>query len=398
MAEEKDKNSEEARDVTDGNINVTIEPDDPKNFCETLTDIRDKASNLSRMSEQGIVNEITGSAVVVRTDGQINLSASKFANIRINPNGKVTDQSLESETITNRKKFTTDEFVINEHKLNPQLWELADMRKQKLLINQNVTIGNLTMSGHVLVKVWEPNLKRYVLIRRPWRGPVFGPLMNVPEIHPALAIFDPLKLEENILALSDKGYQVNGAIKDAKSLIGKDGVDRQGSVARNTDALSGSGAGAAAQVSYDGKMVAASANAASIFKALRECGYNDIVACGIMGNLQQESGLRPDSKNKDGYTGIAQWDPVGRWPNCVNFCQAHGKDPFDVGAQISFLYYEATTTRFPEECSPRAMNAKCTDVSKAVHEWLEWFEGASGQEEGERNAYAAEFWAKFKGQ
>lgn len=409
MSEQKDtkdtkqntdqKNQEkDVKDATSGKINVSIEPDEPKNFTTSLKQIRDRADNLSRMSEQGIINEITGSAVVVRKDGQINMTPSKYASIHMNPNGRITEQAMEKETIANRQKFTVDEILVNEHKLNPQLWELADMRAQKLLINQNVIVGNLTLSGHVLVKAWEPNLKRYMLIRRPWRGPMFGPLLNVPEINTAIKVNDPLKLNEDILALSDKGYQVNGIIKDAKSLIGKEGVDRAGSVARNTDANYGSGAGVASQVSYDGKMVAASANAASIFKALRECGYNDIVACGIMGNLQQESGLRPEAKNSNGYTGIAQWDPVGRWPNCVNFCQSHGKDPFDVGAQISFLYYEATTTRYPDECSPQAMNAKCTDVSKAVHEWLKWFEGALGQEEGERNAYAAEFWAKFKGQ
>lgn len=397
-AEEKPAdNKEDVKAVDSGRINVTIEPDEPKEFNKSLKEIQDLATNLSRMSEQGIVNEITGSAVVVRTDGQINLTPSKYAALRLNPAGKVIDQSLESETISNRKKFTVDEIVINEHKLNPQLWELADMRAQKLLINQNVTVGNLTIDGHVLVKAWEPNLKRYMLIRRPWRGPMFGPLLNVPEINTALQVDDPLKVNEDILALSEKGYQVNGIIRDAKSLIGKEGQDRAGSVARNTDAMTGTGAGSGPNSSYDGKMVAASANAESIFKALRQCGYSDVVACGIMGNLQQESGLRPDAKNSYGYTGIAQWDPTGRWPNCVAFCQSHGKDPYDVGAQISFMYYEATSTRYPDECCPEAMNKKCPDVATAVHEWLKWFEGALGQEEGYRQAYAAEFYAKFKG-
>lgn len=382
----------------DQNIDVTIEPDEPTLFNKGLREIIDAATNLSRMSEQGIINERTGAAVVVRTDGQINLTPSKYSSVHLNPNGKITEQSLESETISNRKKFTVDDFVVNEHKLNPQLWELADMRAQKLLINQNVTIGNLTIDGHVLVKAWEPNLKRYMLIRRPWRGPMFGPTLNVPEINTALKIDDPLKLNEDILALSEKGYQVNGVIRDAKSLIGKNGVDRAGSVNRSEDAMSGTGGTGG----FNGKVVAASAEAESIFKALRSFGYNDITACGILGNLQQESGLRPDAKNEFGYTGIAQWDPAGRWPECVSFCQSHGKDPYDAGAQISFMVYEATTTRYPDECSPDAMNKKCPDVATAVHEWVKWFEGAVNadgtfQEEGNRQSYGAQFYERFKG-
>lgn len=96
------------------------------------------------------------------------------------------------------------------------------------------------MFGSILVKAWEPNLKRYMLIRRPWLGPMFGPFLNVAEVNPALGISDPLKLEEDILALSDKGYQVNGIIKDAKSLVGKQGEDRSG-IIRNQDAMASSG-------------------------------------------------------------------------------------------------------------------------------------------------------------
>lgn len=55
---------------------------------------------------------------------------------------------------------------------------------------------------------------------------MFSPLLNLSKIMPGLNIDDPLEFEEDILALSDKGYQVTGAITDAKSLIGKEGVNR----------------------------------------------------------------------------------------------------------------------------------------------------------------------------
>lgn len=219
-------------------VKVAIEPSEPKDFVPKLAELQDKSENISRMSEQGIISESTGAAVVVREGGQINLSSSKYSQLKLSPVGKISETSLESVTTTNRKKYYVDEFIINGHKLNPQLWEYADFRTSKLLTNEHAIVGNLCMSGTVLVKAWEPNLKRYVLIRRPWRGPVFGTLMNVPEINPALGINDPLKIEENILALSEKGYQVNGVIKDAKSLIGKTGVDRAG-INRSADAFTG---------------------------------------------------------------------------------------------------------------------------------------------------------------
>ena len=227
------------KNETNNIVKVTIEPSEPKEFIPKLAELQDKSMNMSRMSEQGIVNEKTGSSVVVRENGQINLSSSKYSQVKISPTGRIIDTSLESVTTTNRKKFIVDEFIINEHKMNPQLWEYADFRTSKLLTNEHAIVGNLCMSGTVLVKAWEPNLKRYILIRRPWRGPVFGTLLNVPEINSALDVDDPLKIKEDILALSEKGYQVNGIIKDAKSLIGKAGVDR-GNINRKGDALVGS--------------------------------------------------------------------------------------------------------------------------------------------------------------
>ena len=235
-------------DNTEGSIKVSIEPEEPKELTPTLNDMKSKSKNLSRMSEQGIVNEQTGAAVVVRTDGQINLAASKYSSYKLSPKGKVTEQSMESEKITNRMRLLTDEIIINEHKMNPQLWELTDFRESPLLSNKHALIGGFTLDGHVLVKAWEPQLKRYMLIRRPWRGPMFGPILNVPEINTAIRVDDPLKINDDILALSDKGYQVSTAIKDSKSLVGKAGQDRSG-IPRNVDAMEVGGGGSSSSSS-----------------------------------------------------------------------------------------------------------------------------------------------------
>ena len=42
----------------------------------------------------------------------------------------------------------------------------------------NTSIGNLTMMGTVLVKTYEPTLKKWVLMRRQVRMPVFSNLLD----------------------------------------------------------------------------------------------------------------------------------------------------------------------------------------------------------------------------
>ena len=219
---------------TENNIKVNLEADPPKEFSTKLSDLENKAKNLNRMTEKGLINESIGSSAIVRDNGQINLTASTSSQYKLNPNGQSIEQTLESNTISVRKNFSVNELIINNHKLNPDLYELTDFKTRDILPGQDVIIGNLCVYGSVLVKAWEPNLKRYVLIRRPIRAPMFSNKLNTPSINSGLNINDPLKNTENILGKTNQGYQVNGAITDAKSLIGKEGVDRS-DPASNTD-------------------------------------------------------------------------------------------------------------------------------------------------------------------
>lgn len=223
-----------AKQIEENNIKVNLEADPPKEFSTKLSDLENKAKNLNRMTEKGLINESIGSSAIVRDNGQINLTASTSSQYKLNPNGQSIEQTLESNTISVRKNFSVNELIINNHKLNPDLYELTDFKTRDILPGQDVIIGNLCVYGSVLVKAWEPNLKRYVLIRRPVRVPMFSNKLNTPSINSGLNIDDPLKNTENILGKTNQGYQVNGAITDAKSLIGKEGVDRS-DPASNTD-------------------------------------------------------------------------------------------------------------------------------------------------------------------
>jgi hypothetical protein len=199
----------------DDQTKVTIETNIPESFKPALNKLQERAENLSRASERGIINEKSGASVVARDNGQINLSSNEYAQYKLNPDGRVIEQSLESVTVTNRKKIRADEIVVNEHKLNPSLYELTDFKQ--VLHNPQSVVGNFCLMGTVLVKSWEPNLQRYVLIRRQVRMPMFSPMLNVPEIPEALGISDPLKETSELQTAMAGGYQVNAEITDSKA-------------------------------------------------------------------------------------------------------------------------------------------------------------------------------------
>lgn len=128
---------------------------------------------------------------------------------------------------------------------------------------------------------------------------------------------------------------------------------------------------------------------------LKRAGYNDFATAGILGNMQQESSFNSAASNGGAYLGLAQWDKNGRWAALVQYAQGKGKDPADGGTQMEYLIYEANNIRYPEYCGISGMNS-CADIASAVHQWLVYFEGAAGQEESQRNAYALKIYNACK--
>ena len=161
----------------------------PGEFKADAKGYRTRQKKLDKTNEQGFVNEATGASVVLRRDGLIGLAASDHSQIHVSPAGQITQVSLENRTVTNRKLIETDDLVINNHKLNPFLYETADLRQ--VMHNENTAIGGFTMLGTVMVKAWDQDLKRYVMIRRLVRTPMFSPTLNLPEIPAGMNVADP---------------------------------------------------------------------------------------------------------------------------------------------------------------------------------------------------------------
>lgn len=148
--------------------------------ADILEQIKDSTKFLDRRTDKGFVNEKTGASIGIRENGEVVVAASNTAQYKINPeSGSATEVTLQSNTITNRKNIVADEIVMNRHKMNPQLVNLADINQ--LPGDPDKAMGNLTMFSTVLVKAWEPHLGRYVMIRRLARIPMFSPELNMPD-------------------------------------------------------------------------------------------------------------------------------------------------------------------------------------------------------------------------
>lgn len=84
----------------------------------------------------------------------------------------------------------------------------------------------------------------------------------------------------------------------------------------------------------------ASSNAVEITQKLIKMGWTPEQAAGIVGSLQQESGLNPNAKNNLGMYGIAQWNTTRR----ADFKAWSGKDisQSTLDEQLAFMNYELT--------------------------------------------------------
>lgn len=75
-----------------------------------------------------------------------------------------------------------------------------------------------------------------------------------------------------------------------------------------------------------------------------EAGYSKAATAGILGNLQQESGLNPANTSGKVAGGLAQWErfdkKTGRWKSLYDYAQSRGKDWTDAAIQAEFINKE----------------------------------------------------------
>jgi hypothetical protein len=81
----------------------------------------------------------------------------------------------------------------------------------------------------------------------------------------------------------------------------------------------------------------------------RAKGLTNFQAAGVVGNLDQESGIDPTISQFGGGPGrgIAQWSAGERWDgadgdNVVQYAQQHGQSEYSLDLQLDFIWYELT--------------------------------------------------------
>lgn len=141
-----------------------------------LQDTQYKASHMTRKGDKGFINKKSKASLAMKGNGNTSLAAGEYAQFKMDKEiGLINEVSLQSNTTTVTKNIKANDITVNNHKLNNQLWELTDYKQKG-----DSAIGGMTMLGTVMVKAWEPTLKKYVMIRRQVRVPIFSNLLNVP--------------------------------------------------------------------------------------------------------------------------------------------------------------------------------------------------------------------------
>ena len=119
-------------------------------------------------------------------------------------------------------------------------------------------------------------------------------------------------------------------------------------------------------------------------------GLTSFQAAGIVGNLDQESGVDPTAVQSGGPgRGIAQWSVGGRWDtdandNLVAYAAAAGLPTTSLTVQLDFIWYELQTFSDYGLATLRAT----TTVTDATIAFETDFEGCSACDEATRIAYA----------
>lgn len=120
-------------------------------------------------------------------------------------------------------------------------------------------------------------------------------------------------------------------------------------------------------------------------------GMTKIRAAGIIGNLDQESGMDPTIHQIGGGPGrgIAQWSVGGRWDtyasdNVVWYANKEGKSATSLGLQLDFIWYELHNFSY----YGFAQLHDATTIDQAVIAFQNGYEGCGTCDTAARESYA----------
>ena len=143
-----------------------------------------------------------------------------------------------------------------------------------------------------------------------------------------------------------------------------------------------------------------SADAEEVYNYLRYLNFSEAVSCGILANMECESGFVLTALGDGGTSyGLCQWHN-NRWQRLDSFCREHRYDPDTVQGQLEYLLWELQNY---ETATWSQLQQVSDDVEGAVQAseiWLRTFERPLSPES--RSAFQAQlvrekYWPRFSG-
>jgi len=152
-------------------------------------------------------------------------------------------------------------------------------------------------------------------------------------------------------------------------------------------------------VSDQSSALSENANDKTAFEFFVNKGLSKVQAAGIVGNLDQESGMDPTILQYGGGPGrgIAQWSHGGRWDssyhdNVVWYAKDHGLNEWSLNTQLDFIWYELTTFGYGD-----SELKKATSIDSAVAAFQDYYEICGQCDSSNRIAHAEAAYSAFAG-
>ena len=148
----------------------------------------------------------------------------------------------------------------------------------------------------------------------------------------------------------------------------------------------------------------------AVWKYFTSNGYTPQATAGIMGNMQQESGINPKSIQGNGKgpaAGICQWENYNkksaRWKNLDTYAKSKGKQWTDLQTQLEFLEKEMngldSTTAYLLKQKVGGLEGfkKLTNINRATEVFENSFERAGIKVMARRQQYANQIYSQYSG-
>jgi len=138
-------------------------------------------------------------------------------------------------------------------------------------------------------------------------------------------------------------------------------------------------------------MASGGSNGQTVFNTLVGMGFTKAAAAGVVGNLQQESGVNPLSHQNGGGPGrgIMQWTSNQRWAQMVKWAKGNKQDPNALGTQVSWMVKEM------RDAGVYSKLAGMTDVHAATQYFENSMEKAGTPNMAARYGYADSAYKSF---